>query len=620
MIKKTTKDFILEAKLIHGDKYDYSLVNYTGIFNKVKIICPIHGEFEQSPNNHLGNMGCKKCGFLNVSIFKKTVTTDIFTIRAKKIHGNKYDYSLVDYKDAKTKIKIICPEHGQFEQLPNNHMSCQGCPYCSKKLGYLKKRTSNSKFIDKAKLIHGDKYDYSLTNYTLNSNSVKIICPTHGEFEQIAGTHLKGSGCPKCAICGGENKKTNEIFLSEAKLIHGDTYDYSLVNYVGSLNKIKIICPIHGEFEQLPTLHLRGGGCKKCVFQKITGDIKSFIKKARTVHSNKYIYDKGLYVNYNTKLKIICPEHGEFEQTPKNHIGNKQGCPKCTIHSSSKKEIDLFRFIEKMGVLVSGNTNTIISPLEVDIYVPLYKLAIEYDGVYWHSELHKDKNYHLNKTELCESNGIKLIHIFEDEWDTKKDIVKSRLKNILGLTENKIYARKCEIREVTPKDAKIFLDNNHIQGNINSKYKIGLYYNNELMSIMTFGVSRNSMGKKTIEGSYEMYRFCNKLNSSIIGGADKLLKYFIKTYKPKEIISYADRRWSQGELYEKLGFEFIHNTPPNFFYIKGSKRFSRINFQKYKLVKEGFDAEKTAHRIMLDRKMYRIYDCGSKKYILKISN
>jgi hypothetical protein len=187
--------------------------------------------------------------------------------------------------------------------------------------------------------------------------------------------------------------------------------------------------------------------------------------------------------------------------------------------------------------------------------------------------------------------------------------------NILGLTPIKIYGRKCVIKEVSPKDSKLFLDTNHIQGNVNSSIKLGLYYNDELVSIMTFGKGRIIMGGDS--NQYELLRFCNKLDTTVIGGADKLLKNFIKIYKPIEIISYADRRWSQGGLYDKLGFEFVHDSKPNYFYIISKKREYRFKYRKDVLVKEGFDSSKSERQIMKERCIYRIYDCGNKKYIIK---
>ena len=248
----------------------------------------------------------------------------------------------------------------------------------------------------------------------------------------------------------------------------------------------------------------------------------------------------------------------------------------------------------------------------MDIYIPSHNIAIEYDGLYWHSELHKKSNYHLNKTELCKDKGIQLIHIFEDEWLFKKDVVKSRIQNMLGLTKEKIFARKCKIKDVNIKDRDIFLDNNHLQGKVRASINLGLYYNNELVSLMTFNKPRLGIGKG---GDYELSRFCNKINTSVVGGASKLLKHFIKIYKPKEIVSYADKRWSNGGLYETLGFDLSHVNKPNYHYIINMKRKHRFNFRKHILKKQGFDTEnKTEHQIMLDRNIYRIYDCGTITY------
>ena len=190
------------------------------------------------------------------------------------------------------------------------------------------------------------------------------------------------------------------------------------------------------------------------------------------------------------------------------------------------------------------------------------------------------------------------------------------MKSVLGLTDEKIYARKCKIKDVSFSDCKIFLEKNHIQGNVNAKHRYGLYYNDELVSLMTFGSKRKNLGSKSEDESYELLRFCNKLNTTVVGGASRLMNYFIKTHNPKEIISYCDRRWSQGQLYEKLGFKLDHISKPNYFYIVNGKRENRFKYRKSELVKQGFDKNKTEHEIMLKRKIYRIYDCGTILYKL----
>ena len=275
-------------------------------------------------------------------------------------------------------------------------------------------------------------------------------------------------------------------------------------------------------------------------------------------------------------------------------------------YSRSEKEIVEFLSSVYNGKILE-NTKLILNNLELDIYLPEKNLAIEYDGLFWHSELYRDKNYHLNKTELCEAKGIQLIHIFEDEWLYKSEIVKSRIKGLLGLNE-RLYARKCEVKEVSYKDSKLFLEINHIQGDCISKYRYGLYYNNELVSLMTFGKSRFSK-------EFELLRFCNKLNTNVVGGASRLFKYFLNNHSEiSEIISFADRRWSIGNMYEKLGFNLIQKTPPSYFYIIDNNRYNRFNFQKHKLITDENKANLTEHGIMLANDIFRIYDCGNLKY------
>ena len=480
-------------------------------------------------------------------------------------------------------------------------------------------------FINKAKLKHNNKFDYSLVEYKNNRVNIEIICPIHGKFEQTPSTHLKSHGCQLCFFDSLHSTRTKGIdtFISEANIKHNNKFDYSLVEYKNNKTNVKIICPEHGVFEQSPEVHLKGKyGCPKCVFDiqknEKADSVDDFIDKSRFIHGDKYDYSLVNYVNAKSLVKIICPKHGEFDQLPDNHIRKSYGCSKCSSCGISRPENDLINFIKSIESNVESSVNNIIPPKDIDIYIPSKKIGFEFDGLYWHSELHKDKNYHLNKTNGCESKDVRLIHVFEDEWLYKQDIVKSRIKNILGITENKIYARKCEIKVVNSKESKCFLNENHIQGNVNSKVKLGLYYNDELVSLMTFGNLRKNLNQKKGYDIYELLRFCNKLNTTVTGGASRLLKHFIKNYNPKEIISYADRRWSNGDLYEKLGFDFVHNSSVNYFYIINNKRENRFNYRKDVLVKEGYDKGLTEHNIMLDRKIYRIYDCGTKKYILYI--
>ena len=335
--------------------------------------------------------------------------------------------------------------------------------------------------------------------------------------------------------------------------------------------------------------------------------------------------DKGLIDIRNKKYIVKC-EKDHLIEIDKYIFFNRIKlqtiiCTKCNPigdYHRSGLETEMSNFVSD-NYISKIELNKKFSYQEIDIYLPDLKLGFEFNGLFWHNELGKENNYHFNKTEFCEKQGIKLIHIFEDDWLYKKEIVKSRILNLLGKTSNKIYARKCEIKEINDnKLLRNFLDNNHLQGFVGSQIKLGLFFNDELVSLMTFGSKRKFMKQSNDENVYEMLRFCNKLNTSVIGGADKLFKYFINTYKPKEVISYADRSWSQGELYKKLGFIFVGKTPPNYYYVVDRKRYHRFNFRKDKLIHEGFDPNKSEHDIMLERKIYRIYDSGSLKFKLEL--
>ena len=250
--KLTTEEFIIKAKEVHGDKYDYSKVEYVNSHTNVIIICPTHGEFLQTPTKHLMGSGCSKCSG------KVKLTTEDFIIKAKEVHGDKYDYSKVEYVNNITEISIFCKKCKKFfTQKPSIHLMGSGCNVCNKST----KKLTTEDFIIKAKEVHGDKYDYSKVNYINSNTKITIICNEHGEFQQKPSNHLQGQGCSKCSKC---NKLTTEDFIKEVKKVHGDKYDYSKVNYIKTDEKVCIICPTHGKFFQTPTLHKRGHGCPMC--------------------------------------------------------------------------------------------------------------------------------------------------------------------------------------------------------------------------------------------------------------------------------------------------------------------------------------------------------------------
>lgn len=286
------------------------------------------------------------------------------------------------------------------------------------------------------------------------------------------------------------------------------------------------------------------------------------------------------------------------------------------FHSGpSKFEQDVLDFIKTFYKedILQGDTK-ILYGLELDIVIPKLNLAIECNGEHWHSIDFKHKNYHKNKTEECESKGIRLLHIWESDWTQKNEIIKSIIKIIFGYVDNKIYARNCTVKEITNKITKEFLNTNHLQGASVSKYRYGLYCKDELVQVITFSSLRKAVGHNASPNSYELMRLCSKKNTIIIGGASKLFDYFVKSHKPDYILSFANRDWSVGNVYEKIGFKIKSYTSPGYYYVKSKRRYHRYQFMKHKLVDQGFDPSKTEFEIMSERGYNKVYDTGNIKY------
>ena len=393
--KLDTIEFIKKASIVHKNFYDYSKVNYVDAKTLVYIICPLHGEFLQIPPSHLNGHGCSICG----------VKRNNFIESASIKYHNYYDYSATKYKNSFTKVKIICPRHGEFEQFPQSHIET-GCVLCQRE----------QSFKDKCKKIHNDKYDYSLVDYVDQSTKIKIICPDHGEFMQPPKLHIRGNGCKKCS---DDRKKLNlEIFIKRSVKTHGDKYDYSLVDYVGANDKIKIICPIHGEFMQRPSEHYHKG-CDMCggSANLTTND---FVEKSKKIHGNVYDYSLVDYVSRDVKVKIICKEHGIFYQKAGVHLDGR-GCQMCIC---SKSEIKISKYLDDNKIecikqkRFSDCKNML--PLPFDFYLPFYNICIEYDGKQHYNPvdrfggvngLAKRKFLDKIKTDYCKDKNIILIRI-----------------------------------------------------------------------------------------------------------------------------------------------------------------------------------------------------------------
>ena len=326
------------------------------------------------------------------------------------------------------------------------------------------------------------------------------------------------------------------------------------------------------------------------------------------------------FVSYTGKgqYEMFCDKgHNYITNSHLWHARKSISKPQCTVCNpverfSSVLEDELYEYVSSVydGEIIQNYR----SKMEIDIYLPDIDLGFEFNGLYWHSELYKDSNYHINKLRYFQEKGIRIINIWEDDWIEKCEIVKSQIKNWIGLNSgSKIWARNCEVREVEKSDALLFLDENHIQGKIASSVKIGLYHNDVLVSMMSFDhfEGRNKM----LDTEWNLNRFCSLLGYSIVGGASKLLKYFINTYKPTRIITFADLSWSTGNLYYKIGFIEKSVTKPNWAWLIDKRRVNKQRWKKSKLVKLGYDPERSEVEIMESEfGAVRVFDCGQIKF------
>lgn len=415
-------EFITQAIAVHGSKYDYTNVVYVNKHHKVAIKCTKHGDFLQAPSNHLAGKGCSSCNS-GVSFNKET-----FIKNSLNVHGSRYDYSKVVYKDANTPVTIICQVHGEFIQKPVVHYNLKaGCQLC--KGGVV---SNTDTFTAKSNIVHQNEFLYDKVVYVNQSTAVEIGCKKCDQyFWQVPKKHLAGG---KCNLChSGGFKGSFAKFRTNSTTVHGDRYDYSEAIYVNAATALKIICSDHGPFWSTPNNHISAGtGCPEC------GKIESGANRRRsqeemltllkTKQPNTITYDKFVFNGYSDNITLTCTIHGDFEKSYYNALVGQTCmiCSKTKYARSSRGEEQLLNQIDQPGMI--RNSRKIIPPLELDAYFPDRQLAIEYCGLYWHSTARgKDKNYHRNKLEMCTKHGIRLITVFEDEWNKSSDLVITKI-------------------------------------------------------------------------------------------------------------------------------------------------------------------------------------------------
>lgn len=390
--------------------------------------CSKGHEYKTAIVNRTKGHGCRICNQSQAD--SQRYSSSDFIQKAVEVHGDLYDYSKVNYQNCKTPVTIICKMHGEFSQIPSDHLASKGCRECGYLRMKIKQRLTNEEFIKRAREIHGDWYDYSKVEYENTDTKIKIICKIHGEFSQIAGVHIYNkSGCPKCK--GGRRLSTDD-FKRRAREIHEDLYDYSKVEYKGNKIPVVIICKIHGDFNQTPIVHIcHGSGCKDCGFERMSRErILSFEeikRRAREIHGDLYEYPDIEYKGQDEYINIICKIHGIFPQRSSNHIFKRYGCPKCKL---SKMEQRMAQTLNNLSTesdldITIINKSNWVKPFHPDFSILFksdseHKIIMEMDGRQHFQEvkffggsegflktIERDKK----KNNICKKKNINLLRI-----------------------------------------------------------------------------------------------------------------------------------------------------------------------------------------------------------------
>lgn len=553
--------------------------------------------------------------------------TESFKAKVKEMYGDEYSV-LGEYKGTTEKLLMRHNKCGtEYECTPTNFIKGRKCRTCNGT-----SRMNTESFKAKVKEMYGDEYTV-LGEYVNNKTHIKMRHNTCGNEYMVKPNYFINNGT-RCPYCYGNIRKGILDFNNALIKLKLDK-EYKVIEESPEGNKkFTILHNVCGKKFDMTYNAFVNSGCRCTICNT------NYRKKTQEEYENE-VYEKfgdeytvlGKYVNNNTFIKVRHNTCGtEFEVQPYDFITDRgKRCPLCNgFKGSSRGEKEVVEFVRSIlpeGTKIYENRK-VLNGLELDILIPSKAFAIEYDGIYWHSigvGNINDKNYHINKTKMCKEEGITLIHIFDREWEDKQDIVKSRISNLLNQTKETIFARNCYVKEIDNGTKNSFLEENHLQGKDISSISLGLYtsdkyYEEEiLVSIMTFSKPRRALGQNANTSyDYELSRFANMLDINIVGGFSKLFKFFERNYSWNKVITYADLRWSTGNLYETNGFHFKHKSKPNYWYHKkGGKLYHRYNFRKSSLKKkfpEIYDDIKTEFQIMDEAGYQRIYDCGNAVY------
>jgi len=456
-----------------------------------------------------------------------------------------------------------------------------------------------------------------LEPYKNVKSKLLLLCTCNREFVSCYYdfTRQKHKCCFSCAKKAAGKTKVLTQKECEAK---ASLYNIKLISqYVDSRSDLTFECHCGNEFKKSwnTFINSKSKSCPSCGIAK-RGNLKrnpyELIKKRASMYGAKLLTTKAQWDNKDHIIPYFnCIKCNQEYSRHIKYLGKYSNlCNNCSSGMpTSKTERKLSSWLEELNINIEKNNRKLIKPKEIDILLPDYNLAIEVNGLYYHSDSRlNNKNYHLNKTKMIEQKGYSLLHFWDIEIDNKLDIVKSMILSKIGMIKSSIYARKCLIKQVDSKEARIFLENNHLAGFASAKYHYGLYYNKSLVSLISIGSSRFKRNE------FEIIRYANKTFTNVVGGFSRLFKYVLKTHDIQEIASYADRRYSSGKVYESNGFKLVSSTPPSYWYFKDGEFSHRSKYQKHKICNNS-NKHLTEKEIMINNGYDLVYDCGNLKYI-----
>lgn len=534
--------------------------------------------------------------------------------RAK--HGNRYGYSPERVSVGGVwKVRIMCPEHGEFLQAPSKHRAGQGCPVCA----------GNVAFNVRERLVV--TFPTQVFPEVLPASTKErfvLECPEHGPFRthlnQLLASKAKlGVACPKCNVLarGLKCRSSNTMNRLRARW---PEYTFADVGAIRMVDKIAYTCPSHGEFESTVADMIGGHGCPRCGDEaRRTGIIDVLGMTLRQnaidvgrVHGGSVIVHASTINGTQNKVRVTCVKHGAFE-TRLYSLKAGHGCPKCS-HHVSKGEAEMVEWLRTLPLAddISVQRRDLLEKGELDIVVG--SVAIEYCGLYWHSEEHRGRGEHARKAKDAGKAGIRLLTVFEDEWIERKDAVKATIMTMVGVAPRGVAARTTVVRAAAWSEVSGLYERHHLQGaGSPCAENYVLEYGGDVVAAMSFKPDRFGGYNK------ELVRYVSSVR--VVGGFSKLLKQFrLNNPKGTTLVSYCDLRWFSGEVYRKAGFSFVAQTQPGYWWCKGSKRYSRFMFQKHRLSEKlkNFDAEKTEEQNMVANGYWKVYDCGMGKWEMRL--